>query len=133
MKNSTFLLKVTTLFLTTVLLSFFFVFCFLFSFILFFVVFLLFDRRDSQGTSAISYIVRATSHLLDPRAPEFTASFVGRLVTTLIKNVRKQDFSSSVISQPLSPYQPRKLISFVILWTTRALVISFIFNPLIPV
>lgn len=43
--------------------------------------------RDSQGTSAISYIVRATSHLLDPRASEFTASFVGRLVTTLIKSL----------------------------------------------
>lgn len=57
--------------------------------VFFFVVFLLLDRRDSQGISAISYIVRATSHLLDPRAPEFTASFVGRLVTTLIKNVRK--------------------------------------------
>ena len=48
-----------------------------------------FFRRDSQGNSAISYIVRAASHLLDPRAPEFTASFVGRLVTTLIKTVRK--------------------------------------------
>ena len=44
-------------------------------------------RRDPQGNSAISYIVRATSHLLDPRAPEFTASFVGRLVTTMIKKV----------------------------------------------
>lgn len=84
-------LKVTGLFLTTVLLSFYFIL-----FILFFVVFLLIDRRDSQGTSAISYIVRATSHLLDPRAPEFTASFVGRLVTTLIKNVRKQDFAAVV-------------------------------------
>ena len=63
---------------------------------MFFLFYYFFVRRDSQGTSAISYIVRATSHLLDPRAPEFTASFVGRLVTTLIKNVRKQDFSSSV-------------------------------------
>jgi len=45
------------------------------------------SRRDPQGNSAISYIVRATSHLLDPRAPEFTASFVGRLVTTMIKKV----------------------------------------------
>ena len=51
--------------------------------------FLISFRRDSQGNSAISYIVRAASHLLDPRAPEFTASFVGRLVTTLIKKVRK--------------------------------------------
>ena len=44
-------------------------------------------RHDAQGNSAISYIVRATSHLLDPRASEFSASFVGRLVTTLIKKV----------------------------------------------
>ena len=44
-------------------------------------------RHDAQGNSAISYIVRATSHLLDPRGSEFSASFVGRLVTTLIKKV----------------------------------------------
>ena len=44
-------------------------------------------RRDAQGNNGISYVVRVTLHLLDPRGPEFTASFVGRLVSTLVKKV----------------------------------------------
>ena len=72
-----------------------------------FCLFSLFARRDPQGNSAISYIVRATSHLLDPRAPEFTASFVGRLVTTMIKKVG--DLTINLVNLikivPLLPYK----------------------------
>jgi len=38
-----------------------------------------------SGKSGLWYMVQVTGHLLNPQGSEFTASFVGRLVTTLIQ------------------------------------------------
>ncbi|XP_067100238.1 importin-9 [Osmerus mordax] len=40
--------------------------------------------RDEQGHSGLWYVMQVVSQLLDPRTSEFTAAFVGRLVSTLI-------------------------------------------------
>uniref|UniRef100_A0A6Q2ZQN4 Importin N-terminal domain-containing protein n=1 Tax=Esox lucius TaxID=8010 RepID=A0A6Q2ZQN4_ESOLU len=40
--------------------------------------------RDTEGHSGLWYVMRVVSQLLDPRTSEFTAAFVGRLVSTLI-------------------------------------------------
>ncbi|XP_048589409.1 importin-9 [Nematostella vectensis] len=49
----------------------------------------LYNWKDSEGNNGISYVIQGASHLLDPRGPEFTASFAGRLVTTLLHKVGK--------------------------------------------
>lgn len=79
--------------------------------------------RDAQGNSAISYIVRATSHLLDPRASEFTASFVGRLVTTLIKKVGSNlgENLDLLLRGVLSKLQKAETLSII-----QSLVLSFL-------
>lgn len=41
--------------------------------------------HDSDGKSGLWYMVRVAEHLLNPVGSEFTATFVGRLVTTLIQ------------------------------------------------
>lgn len=40
--------------------------------------------QDEQGCNGLYYIVQVASQMLNPRTSEFTATFVGRLVTTLI-------------------------------------------------
>ncbi|XP_072308720.1 importin-9 isoform X2 [Eucyclogobius newberryi] len=40
--------------------------------------------RDEQGNSGLWYVMQVVNQLLDPRTSEFTAAFVGRLVSTLI-------------------------------------------------
>uniref|UniRef100_A0A8C7NSC4 Importin 9 n=1 Tax=Oncorhynchus mykiss TaxID=8022 RepID=A0A8C7NSC4_ONCMY len=40
--------------------------------------------RDMEGHSGLWYVMQVVSQLLDPRTSEFTAAFVGRLVSTLI-------------------------------------------------
>lgn len=79
--------------------------------------------RDAQGNSAISYIVRATSHLLDPRAAEFTASFVGRLVTTLIKKIGSNlgESLDLLLRGVLSKLQQAETLSII-----QSLVLSFL-------
>ncbi|XP_043478720.1 importin-9 isoform X2 [Leptopilina heterotoma] len=43
------------------------------------------DRRDNTGVTGLEYILKTLAQLLNPRSSEFTAAFVGRLVTTLIR------------------------------------------------
>ncbi len=43
---------------------------------------------DPEGKSGLWYLVQVAGHLLNPVGSEFTATFVGRLVTTLIQNTR---------------------------------------------
>ncbi|XP_077981531.1 importin-9-like [Glandiceps talaboti] len=40
--------------------------------------------RDEEGNNGVVYVVKVVSRLLNPRTSEFTAAFVGRLVSTLI-------------------------------------------------
>ncbi|XP_020292882.1 importin-9 isoform X2 [Pseudomyrmex gracilis] len=43
--------------------------------------------RDSEGQTGLQYILQIIGLLLNPQSSEFTATFVGRLVTTLIRHV----------------------------------------------
>ncbi|XP_031834717.1 importin 9 [Nomia melanderi] len=42
-------------------------------------------HRDSDGQTGLQYILQIVAQLLNPQSSEFTATFVGRLVTTLIR------------------------------------------------
>ena len=42
------------------------------------------------GNSGLSYVVQIISKLLDPKTSEFTATFVGRLVSILIARMGSQ-------------------------------------------
>ncbi|XP_014471469.1 PREDICTED: importin-9 [Dinoponera quadriceps] len=44
-------------------------------------------HQDGEGRTGLQYILQIIGQLLNPQSSEFTASFVGRLVTTLIRNV----------------------------------------------
>ena len=54
---------------------------------------------DAEGKSGLWYMVQVAGHLLNPVGSEFSATFVGRLVTTLIQvNIDKisSSFSSKI-------------------------------------
>ncbi|PBC27176.1 Importin-9 [Apis cerana cerana] len=42
-------------------------------------------HRDNDGQTGLQYILQIIAQLLNPQSSEFTATFVGRLVTTLIR------------------------------------------------
>lgn len=46
--------------------------------------------HDDQGHGGLWYVMRVVSQLLDPRTSEFTAAFVGRLVSTLISKAGRE-------------------------------------------
>ncbi|XP_066883101.1 importin-9 isoform X4 [Kogia breviceps] len=46
--------------------------------------------RDEQGHNGLWYVMQVVSQLLDPRTSEFTAAFVGRLVSTLISKAGRE-------------------------------------------
>ncbi|XP_057582351.1 importin-9 isoform X1 [Hippopotamus amphibius kiboko] len=46
--------------------------------------------HDAQGHNGLWYVMRVVSQLLDPRTSEFTAAFVGRLVSTLISRAGRE-------------------------------------------
>ena len=48
------------------------------------------SRSDSEGRDGLHYVVETILHLLDPLMPEFSASFVGRLIIVFVKKVRNQ-------------------------------------------
>nr|XP_003701541.2 PREDICTED: importin-9 isoform X1 [Megachile rotundata] len=43
------------------------------------------EHRDNDGQTGLQYILQIVGQLLNPQSSEFTATFVGRLVTTLIR------------------------------------------------
>ncbi|XP_046424857.1 importin-9 isoform X1 [Neodiprion fabricii] len=43
------------------------------------------SHRDSDGQTGLHYILQIVAQLLNPQSSEFTATFVGKLVTTLIR------------------------------------------------
>ncbi|XP_008544130.1 importin-9 [Microplitis demolitor] len=45
------------------------------------------DHRDSEGRTGLQFVLQIVAQLLNPQSSEFTATFVGRLVITLIKKV----------------------------------------------
>ncbi|XP_020710899.2 importin-9 isoform X2 [Athalia rosae] len=43
------------------------------------------SHRDNEGQTGLHYILQIVAQLLNPQSSEFTATFVGKLVTTLIR------------------------------------------------
>ena len=46
-----------------------------------------FNRTDQNGRNGLQYVVEVILHLLDPILPEFSASYVGKLVVVFIQKV----------------------------------------------
>ncbi|KAL4226818.1 Importin 9 [Mactra antiquata] len=46
--------------------------------------------HDEEGNSGLKYVIQVISRLLDPKTSEYTASFVGRLVTVVLLKVGNQ-------------------------------------------
>jgi len=70
---------------------------------------------DSQGKSGVVHIIAVAEHLLNPAGSEFSATFVGRLVTTLIQKVgpRLGDQLDLLLKAVLSKLQGAKTLSVV--------------------
>ncbi|XP_035237885.1 importin-9 [Anguilla anguilla] len=69
--------------------------------------------RDEQGRGGLWYVMQVVSQLLDPRTSEFTAAFVGRLVSTLIAHAGTQlgDNLDQILRAILSKMQQAETLS----------------------
>ncbi|KAI2659192.1 Lysine-specific demethylase 5B [Labeo rohita] len=69
--------------------------------------------QDEQGHSGLWYVMQVVSQLLDPRTSEFTAAFVGRLVSTLIARAGSQlaDQLDQILRAILSKMQQAETLS----------------------
>ncbi|XP_030632870.1 importin-9 [Chanos chanos] len=69
--------------------------------------------RDEQGHSGLWYVMQVVNQLLDPRTSEFTAAFVGRLVSTLIARAGTQlgDQLDQILRAILSKMQQAETLS----------------------
>ncbi|KAI1893099.1 hypothetical protein AGOR_G00140410 [Albula goreensis] len=69
--------------------------------------------RDEQGRSGLWYVMQVVSQLLDPRTSEFTAAFVGRLVSTLIARAGTElgDNLDQILRAILSKMQQAETLS----------------------
>ncbi|MBN3307016.1 IPO9 protein, partial [Amia calva] len=69
--------------------------------------------RDEQGHSGLWYVMQVVNQLLDPRTSEFTAAFVGRLVSTLIARAGTQlgDNLDQILRAILSKMQQAETLS----------------------
>ncbi|XP_051780368.1 importin-9 [Erpetoichthys calabaricus] len=69
--------------------------------------------HDEQGHSGLWYVMQVVSQLLDPRTSEFTAAFVGRLVSTLIAKAGAQlgDNLDQILRAILSKMQQAETLS----------------------
>ncbi|MXQ88070.1 hypothetical protein E5288_WYG017119 [Bos mutus] len=69
--------------------------------------------RDEQGHSGLWYVMQVVSQLLDPRTSEFTAAFVGRLVSTLIARAGRElgESLDQILRAVLSKMQQAETLS----------------------
>ncbi|KAJ8370297.1 hypothetical protein SKAU_G00103250 [Synaphobranchus kaupii] len=69
--------------------------------------------RDEQGRGGLWYVMQVVSQLLDPRTSEFTAAFVGRLVSTLITHAGTElgDNLDQILRAILSKMQQAETLS----------------------
>ena len=71
---------------------------------------------DNQGKSGVLHIIAVAEHLLNPTGSEFSATFVGRLVTTLIQKIGPNmlgDNLDLLLKAVLSKLQGAKTLSVV--------------------
>lgn len=78
--------------------------------------------QDEEGTSGLHYILRVVSHILDPKLSEYSATFVGRLVSVLIRECGKQlnEVLDQLLRAVLSKLQQAKTLS-----VTQSLLVIF--------
>ncbi|XP_035871902.1 importin-9 isoform X3 [Phyllostomus discolor] len=69
--------------------------------------------HDEQGHSGLWYVMQVVSQLLDPRTSEFTAAFVGRLVSTLIAKAGRElgESLDQILRAVLSKMQQAETLS----------------------
>ncbi|XP_052329209.1 importin-9-like isoform X1 [Oncorhynchus keta] len=67
--------------------------------------------RDMEGHSGLWYVMQVVSQLLDPRTSEFTAAFVGRLVSTLIASTELGEQLDQILRAILSKMQQAETLS----------------------
>ncbi|KAJ1139607.1 hypothetical protein NDU88_005976 [Pleurodeles waltl] len=69
--------------------------------------------HDEQGHNGLWYVMQVVSQLLDPRTSEFTAAFVGRLVSTLISKAGQElgDNLDQILRAILSKMQQAETLS----------------------
>lgn len=69
--------------------------------------------HDEQGHSGLWYVMQVVSQLLDPRTSEFTAAFVGRLVSTLISKAGRElgEHLDQILRAILSKMQQAETLS----------------------
>ncbi|XP_053312848.1 importin-9 [Spea bombifrons] len=69
--------------------------------------------RDDQGHTGLWYVMQVVGQLLDPRTSEFTAAFVGRLVSTLIAKAGRElgDNLDQILRAILSKMQQAETLS----------------------
>ncbi|XP_071190969.1 importin-9-like isoform X1 [Salvelinus alpinus] len=67
--------------------------------------------RDTEGHSGLWYVMQVVSQLLDPRTSEFTAAFVGRLVSTLIASTELGEQLDQILRAILSKMQQAETLS----------------------
>lgn len=70
---------------------------------------------DPEGKSGLWYMVQVAGHLLNPKGSEFTATFVGRLVTTLIQKTgdRLGEHLELLLKAVLSKLQGSQTLSVI--------------------
>jgi len=70
---------------------------------------------DNQGKSGVVHIIAVAEHLLNPTGSEYSATFVGRLVTTLIQKVgaRLGEHLDLLLKAVLSKLQGAKTLSVI--------------------
>ena len=73
------------------------------------------------GQSGVLYVVQVISRLLDPKTSEYTATFVGRLVSCLISKVGSElgENLDLMLRAVLSKMQQAQTLSVVQVRTTR--------------
>ena len=66
-----------------------------------------------SGNSGLTYIIQVISRLLDPKTSEYTASFVGKLVTVVLSKVGGQlgDQMDLILRAVLSKMQQTETLS----------------------
>ena len=94
----------------------------------------MFTTHPPTGNSGLSYVVQVVLKLLDSKAPEFTATFVGRLVSLLIAKLgaaRLGDSLDLMLRAVLSKLQQAETLSVV---QSLLLVFAHLLNapPLLP-
>ena len=81
---------------------------------------------DSEGKTGLFFMVNVANHLLNPGGSEFTATFVGKLITTLIQKAgdKLEANLDMLLKAVLSKLQGSKTLSVIQVLATRPSLLS---------